>query len=101
MFRIENSPGDVLMDTMGMSVFDLPDLQCHFRGLEAGRVGSKLFNTAAYLYEKGLVIESGHTIPGLSPGEKWKCQYEDSLIGPDRTVIDLNPGPRFAAGGRE
>jgi len=59
-----------------------------------------LFNTAIYLVEQGPVIESGHTIQGIEPGSKWICQQEDALIGPERTVLDLNPGPPFAAGDR-
>ena len=46
------------------------------------------------------VIESGHTVGGLEPGEKWRCQHEDAMVPPERVVLDLNPGLDHAAGGR-
>ena len=46
----------------------------------------------------------GETIAGLQNGEmnqdiKWAVQYEDSLIQPLRTVIDINMG-EYASGTR-
>ena len=99
-FNIAETDGDMLMDTRGMAELDLPDLQCHFRGLDPNGLSRVLFNTAIYLVEQGPVIESGHTIQGIEPGSKWICQQEDALIGPERTVLDLNPGPPYAAGDR-
>lgn len=99
-FNIAETDGDMLMDTRGLAELDLPDLQCHFRGLDPNGLSRVLFNTAIYLVEQGPVIESGHTIQGIEPGSKWSCQEEDALIGPERTVLDLNPGPPFAAGDR-
>jgi len=32
--------------------------------------------------------------------QRWKCQREVSLLSPKREVIDINPGPEFAAGNR-
>lgn len=99
-FQVENDPGVSLMDTLGMAPFGLPDLQCHFRDLDPGMVGAKLFNTAAYLVEHGPVIHSGHTVGGIAPDQAWRAQWEDALVGPDRPVIDLDPGDPYAAGGR-
>ena len=89
-----------MMDTMGLAVLGLPDLQLHFRNLQPGRVAAHLYNCALYLFQKGDVIEDGNTIAGLEPHEKWRCQHEMSLIGPKRVVIDLDPGPPHAAGNR-
>ncbi|MBO0870739.1 MAG: DUF4261 domain-containing protein [Micromonosporaceae bacterium] len=100
LFRVENDPGVSLMDTLGMAPFELPDLQCHFRDLNPGQVGALLFNTAVYLVEKGPVIDSGHTIAGVSQDQVWRAQWEDSLAQPTRVVIDLDPGDPYAAGGR-
>jgi hypothetical protein len=99
-FKIENSDGDMLMDTRGLSAFGLPDLQCHFRTLDPKEVATLLYNTAFYLYEKGDVIEDGNTVAGVEPSSKWKCQHEDSLAAPERVVLDLNPGRPYAAGNR-
>jgi len=101
LFRIEGADNECLMDTMGLSVFGLPDVQCHFRTLECSLVSNKLFNIALYLFEHGDVIEDGHTVPGLRDAEKWRCQHESALVGPERIVLDLNPGPPYAAGGRK
>ena len=99
-FNVENSGGDLLMDTRGLSAFGLPDLQCHFHELDPREVAVVLYNTALYLYEAGDVIDDGHTVDGVAADSKWLCQHEESLAGPTRVVLDMNPGPPFAAGGR-
>ncbi len=101
-YNISNGavPGESLVDTAGLSVFGLPDIQCHFHGLDPNRLVMMLYNLGIYVFENGDVIESGHTIEGLEPGEKWRCQHEDALVPPERVVLDVNPGPAFAAGGR-
>lgn len=99
-FNISNSPGDMVMDTLGLGALGQTDLQCHFRGMDPQAVARILLNTAVYLLENGDVIENGQTVQGRSPMEKWKCQYEDSLLKPSRVVLDLNPGGQYAAGGR-
>lgn len=99
-FNISNSPGDMLMDTLGLAVFGVPDMQCHFRQLEPGDVAKLLFNTGVYLIQNGDVIEDGHTVAAIDGASKWKCQHENALHGPDRVVVDVNPGAPFAAGNR-
>ena len=49
-------------------------------------------------------MDERQTIAGLENGDmnpdiKWKVQYEDSLIQPVRTVIDINMG-EYASGTR-
>ncbi|MCO6047794.1 DUF4261 domain-containing protein [Aeoliella sp. ICT_H6.2] len=100
-FNISNTPGDKLMDTRGLTEIGLHDLQCHFRELEPNDVSAVLYNTAMYVFEKGLVLESGHTVEGIEPGSKWRCQFENALVPPERQVLDLNPGAPYAAGRRE
>jgi hypothetical protein len=58
-FNISNSEGDMIMDTRGLAELGLHDLQCHFWELEPKSVAAVLFNTAAYIFEKGPVIEFG------------------------------------------
>lgn len=99
-FRIEDSDGEMLMDTRGLHEIGLHDLQCHYRKLEPNDVSRVLFNLAGYLVEKGPVIKSGNTVEGARPGSKWKCQFERAILEPDREVLDLNPGKPFAAGNR-
>jgi hypothetical protein len=88
------------MDTLGLAALGLPDLQCHFHGLEVNEVAGLLYNTAWYVFENGDVIEDGQTVDGVD-GHRWRCQHEVALVPPEREVLDINPGPRYAAGPRE
>jgi Domain of unknown function (DUF4261) len=99
-FNISNSDGDMVMDTRGLAEIGLHDLQCHFRELDPTEVARVLFNTAVYIFEKGPVIESGQTVAGIERDSKWHCQFENSLLEPNREVLDLNPGKPYAAGKR-
>jgi hypothetical protein len=99
-FNIEDSDGDMLMDTRGLDEIGLHDLQCHFRKLDPHDVSNVLYNTAVYIFENGAVIEAGHTVAGVGPNSNWVCQFENSMVEPARELLDLNPGPGFAAGNR-
>jgi len=101
LFRIEGTGGDIVMDTLGLHVFGLPDMQCHCRGLEAARLAALLHNAGIYIFEHGDVVEDGHTIEGLEPGQRWKCHHEKALVPPNRVVLDLNPGPAYAPSSRK
>jgi len=93
LFRISNVPGEVVMDTLGLSALRLSDVQIHFRDLDPNEVAGFLYGIGRYLFEKGDVIEADHTVEGLSPGERWRCRRERSLVPPERVVIDIDPGP--------
>lgn len=99
-FNISNSDGDMIMDTRGLEEIGLHDVQCHFRELDPNAVSRQLYNIALYIFEKGPIIQSGQTVPGIEPGTTWSCQFEDSLLEPKREVLDLNPGTPYAAGNR-
>lgn len=99
-FNLQDTNGEMLMDSLGLAALGLCDVQCHFRDLEPGAVAGLLYGIAGYLFEKGDVIEDGHTVQGLNSGAKWRCQHERSLVPPDRMVLDVDPGPPHAAGGR-
>ena len=104
-FKIEGTDGDMVVDTLGMYAVDLPDVQLHFRGLEPGAVTNYAYNICIYNYDANAPIKSGETIDGLGEDGKisrevqWRCQYEDALIQPIRTVLDIEAGG-FAAGRR-
>ena len=93
--------GEQLMDTLGLDAIGLHDLQCHFAGLDGNDVANVLYNTGLYIFENGPVIESGQTVQGIEEGSMWLCQFEQSPIKPERDVLDLNPGPPYAAGRRD
>ena len=92
---------DKVVDTTGLTALGLCDLQCHYHDLDVNFIVSYLFNFASYLYQSEEdVIKDGDTMDGRTPNERWTCQHEDALVGPNRVVIDINPG-KFAAGNRK
>ena len=104
-FNIDGTDGDMIVDTLGMYAVGLPDVQLHFNGLEPDAVVDYAYNICLYNYDENAPIESGETIDGIgedgriSMDVQWTCQYEDALIQPVRTVLDINPA-EFAAGKR-
>jgi hypothetical protein len=99
-FNIQGSNGDLLMDTLGLAVLGLPDIQCHYRELQPTDVARVLYDVAYYLFQGGDVIKDGETVPGVLDHDKWRCQHEMALAGPERVVLDLNPSGQYAAGKR-
>ena len=95
---------DMLVDTLGMSLLFLPDIQYHFHGLDPNRIVNHAYNTAFYLLINDNPIEAGNTIDGIPDGsaqpERWICRYEESLIQPVREVLDIDTGA-YAAGNRQ
>jgi hypothetical protein len=95
MFRVEDSDATV-MDTRGLDAIGLHDAQIHYRDLDPNQVAHALHNLAFYLVDQGAVIESGHTVPGLTPDSHWKCDFQESILEPKREILDLDPGAPFA-----
>lgn len=100
LFNVEEN-GTRIMDTLGLGALGLTDLQIHFKDLDKAAVADLLYSIAAYLMEKGNVIENGHTVPGLLAGESWTCLHAMALVEPDRLVLDIDPGLAFSAGGAD
>ena len=95
---------DMMVDTLGMSTLFYPDLQYHFHGMNPDEIVNHAYSVLYYIFEHDNPIDDGQTIAGLEKGDlnpdiKWKVQYEDSLIQPVRTVIDINLG-EYASGTR-
>jgi hypothetical protein len=101
MFADARADGTLAMDTLGLHVFDLPDIQCHFRDREPGEIAELLFATAVYEFEAGDVIEDGNTISGTDGQGRYVCRREASLVEPTRLVIDVDLGDPWAAGRRD
>jgi hypothetical protein len=99
-FNISGTDGEMLMDTLGLTALDLADFQIHYRKLDPKAVAGFLYTLGSYIFEKGPVIENGHTVQGVEKGSKWRCRLENSLLSPRRGILDLDPGPEFAAGNR-
>ncbi|NKI23410.1 DUF4261 domain-containing protein [Paenibacillus dendritiformis] len=87
---------EMIMDTCGLAAIGLPDVQCHFRGLEPNEVASWVGDIAYYLYEHGDIIQDGETVG--SEEIRWHCEHQLALAAPMRHVLDLNPGPEHYAG---
>lgn len=101
LFHISNADtDDMVMDTRGLDEIGLHDFQCHFRDLDPNSVSQVLHDTALHICENGAVLENGQSVAGIEPDSQWSCQFEDSLVEPERILLDLNPGAPFAAGGR-
>jgi hypothetical protein len=98
-FNVQNTE-DMLMDTLGLSIFGLPDIQCHFKAVDPNEIARVVYNAGYYIFDKGDIINDGETIGGIKQDDKWRCQHEESLAEPKRIVIDINPGSPYAAGGR-
>ena len=101
MFSDAHDEGSRAMDTLGLHVFDLPDVQCHFRDREPGEIAELLFATAVYLFDTGDVIEDGNTISGTDGEGRYVCRREASLLDPARLVLDVDLGEPWAAGRRD
>ena len=93
-------PEAMVMDTLGLDLFELPDAQCHYRDYDPGDVAALLFTTAVYVFTAGDVIDDGHTISGPRGDERFVCRHEEALVGPARTVLDVDLGDPYAAGAR-
>ena len=101
-FRVGTTE-DMVVDTLGLHVFGLPDVQLHFRGLNPNHAVRLALDIAMYQFANDCPIQDNETVDGFDaagePAGRWKCQYEAALIEPKRHVLDVNTG-EFAAGNR-
>jgi hypothetical protein len=75
-----------VMDTLGLHALALPDAQCRFNGEhEPPVIAAMLYDLAAYLLDRGDVIEDGDTLGELP----WLCRDGPALVAPGRRVLDL------------
>jgi Domain of unknown function (DUF4261) len=100
-FTVAEDEKAMVLDTLGLHVFGLPDLQCHFRDREPGKIAGLLYATAVYIFDSGDVIADGNTISGLDAAERYVCRREPSLLEPSRLVLDVDLGDPYAAGKRD
>lgn len=96
---------DSVVDTLGLSLLYIEDLQYHFRDMDPNWVVNHAYNLASYLLNNEKPMKDGDTIDGIRNGMivqdiQWKCQYEYALIQPARIVMDVCMG-EYAAGNRD
>ena len=96
MFRDKAGTSRLVMDTLGLAAVGLPDVQLDFHGLEPGRVAGWLIGVAGYILDHGDVIADNHTVAGIPDDFKWKCRHEMAIAGPERVVLDVDPGAEFS-----
>ncbi len=96
-FKIEGT-NDMVIDTLGLHVLGIPDVQYHYHDLEPDNLINHGYNVAIYQLENDVPIKSDDTIDGIND-EPWICRYEHSLIGPQRPVLDIETG-KYASGNR-
>lgn len=103
-FNIDGTD-DKVVDTLGFYAFGAADVQVHFHGMDPNHIVEYVYNIADYQFNSEFAVVSGDTIDGMDLNGQiqmdiqWRTQYEDSLIQPVRTVLDINAG-EFAAGSR-
>lgn len=102
-FNVEGTE-DSVVDTLGLSLLYIEDLQYHFHDMDPNWIVNHAYNLASYLLNNDNPMKDGDTIDGIRNGMivqdiQWKCQYEDVLIQPARVVMDVCMGD-YAAGDR-
>ena len=96
---------EMIVDSLGFYVFGGADVQVHFKGLDPNHVVNYVYNIASYQFDNDFPIKSGETIDSLDEYGKmqmtprWEVQYEDAIVPPLRTVLDVNCG-KYAGGNR-
>ncbi len=103
-FNVEGTK-DSVVDTLGLSLLYIEDLQYHFHDMDPNWVVGHAYTVASYLLNNDNPMKDGDTVDGIRNGMivqdiQWKCQYEDALIQPARVVIDVCMD-EYAAGNRE
>lgn len=99
-----NGTNDHVVDTLGLSLLYIEDLQYHFHDMDPNWVVGHAYSMANYILANHCPIKDGDTIDGVSDGQlnqnlQWKCHFEDALIKPNRAVLDIHMN-EYAAGRR-
>lgn len=104
--RLFNITGtqDHVVDTLGLSLLYIEDLQYHFHGMDPNWVVGHAYSMASYILNNRCPIKDGDTIDGVADGRleqsiQWKCHFEDAMVQPKRAVLDVYMN-EFAAGKR-
>ena len=95
---------DHVVDTLGLSLLYLEDLQYHFHDMDPNWVVNHAYNVASYILANRRPVKDGDTIDGVVDGRinqsiQWKCHFEDAMVKPDRSVLDICMN-EYAAGNR-
>ena len=103
-FNISGTSNSVV-DTLGMSLLYIEDMQYHFHDMDPNWVVGHAYTIASYVLATRRSVKDGDTVDGIADNGnldqsiQWKCHYEDALVQPSRPVLDVHMG-QYAAGGR-
>lgn len=89
-FTVEDTEDEIVMDTLGLNVFGLPDAQCHCAGVEPGELAGWLYSLSVYIAGTEKEINDGDTVDGFGD-MTLAMHYGESLVSPRRVVLDLQP----------
>ena len=89
-FSVQDTAGEIVMDTLGLHVFGLPDVQCHCAGVDPRELGGWLYSLGAYIAASKNGIGDGDTVDAFN-GTRMTMTYEEALVAPRRVVLDLQP----------
>jgi len=90
LFNVSNSTnGELIMDTIGLHSFGLPDVEMRFVNDDPKAVANLLWNYAYYIFDKGDVVKNGNTVDGPTAGTILTCRHAPSLVPPGRQVISI------------
>ena len=100
-----NGTNDHVVDTLGMTLLYLEDLQYHFHDMDPNWVVGHAYSMASYILANRRPVKDGDTIDGIADGRmeqsiQWKCHFEDAMVQPGRPVLDVCMN-EYAAGNRE
>ena len=103
-FNISDT-NEMVIDTLGFFVFGGDDVQVHFKELNPKHVANFVYSIASYQFDNDYPIKNGDTVDSINENGKlqitpqWTVQYENALIAPERSVLDINCG-KYAGGNR-
>ncbi|QOS80373.1 DUF4261 domain-containing protein [Paenibacillus sp. JNUCC31] len=89
-FKLDQTNEEMVMDTVGLSCFGLPDLQCRFKNITPSNIAGLLYGYGNYIFENGDIFVDGDSIEGINESQKWICQHEMSLLSPRRVVLNIS-----------
>ncbi|MDT3429264.1 hypothetical protein J2Z22_004865 [Paenibacillus forsythiae] len=89
LFKLDQTNGEMVMDTVGLSCFGLPDLQCRFKNITSSKIAGLLYGYGNYIFENGDIFVDGDSVEGINEFQKWICQHEMSLLNPRRVVLNI------------
>ncbi|MCC8195013.1 MAG: DUF4261 domain-containing protein [Deltaproteobacteria bacterium] len=90
LYAVEGSEDEIVMDTLGLHVFGLPDVQCHCSGADPDELGNWLYTLADVIAETDRDFEDGVSVEAFD-GSRMRLRYAEPLVEPGRFVLDLQP----------